>query len=85
VILEEQKDEKLFVATYFIVTNTSNDSWLIDNGCINHMTHNEKLFRELNKIIIFKVKIGDGDFISVKGKYIIVIESLLGLKYTFDF
>jgi len=31
------------------------------------------------------VKIGNGDFISIKGKWTIAIESLLGLKYISNF
>jgi hypothetical protein len=32
------------------------------------MTNNQDLFKELDRTIIFKVKIGNGDYIDVKGK-----------------
>jgi len=48
------------------------------------MTNGQKLFKELNKTIVSKVKIGNSDFISVKGKGTIAIESLKGLKHISD-
>ena len=45
------------------------------------MTNDLKLFKELDKTIVSKVKIGNSDFISVKGKGNVVIESLTSLKY----
>ncbi|KAK2408903.1 THUMP domain-containing protein [Trifolium repens] len=83
-ISTEQQEEELFVATCFATSNSSSDLWLIDSGCSNHMTNDHKLFKELDKTIVSKVKIGNGDFISVKGKGIVAIESLDGLKYISD-
>jgi predicted aspartyl protease len=83
-ISTEQQEEELFVATCFATSNSSSDSWLIDSGCTNHMTNDHKLFKELDKTIVSKVKIGNGDFISVKGKGTVAIESLDGLKYISD-
>ena len=82
--MEEQEEEQLFVATCFSTSNISSDSWLIDNGCTNHMTNDQKLFKELDKTIVSKVKIGNGDFILVMGKWIVAIESLVGLKHISD-
>ena len=78
------QEEQLFVATCFATTNSSSDSWLIDSGCTNHMTNDKELFKELDKTAISKVKIGNGEFISVKGKGTVAIESLTGLKYISD-
>ena len=44
------------------------------------MTNDE----ELDKIVISKVKIGNGEYISVNGKETVAIESLSGLKYNTD-
>jgi hypothetical protein len=44
------------------------ERWLIDNGCINHMTNDRKLFRELDKIVIFKVRIENGAHLKLEGK-----------------
>ncbi|XP_057451592.1 uncharacterized protein LOC130743382 [Lotus japonicus] len=84
VTMEEQEDGLFFVTTCFATSNISSNSWLIDSGCTNHMTNDEKLFIELDKSIVSKVKVGNGDFISVKGKGTVVIESLTGLKYIPD-
>jgi len=48
------------------------------------MTNDHKLFKELDKTVVSKVKIGNGDFISVKGKGTVAIESLSGMKYISD-
>lgn len=82
--LEEQGDKQLFVATCLATSNNSSDSWLIDSGCTNHMTNDQKLFKELGKTIVSKVKIRNGDFISVMGKRIVAIESLVSLKHISD-
>ena len=58
----------------------SSESWLIDNGCTNHMTNNKELFRDLRQTNITKVRIGNGDYISVKGKGTIEIASCSGIK-----
>jgi len=79
--MEQQEKEQLFVATCFATSNSSSDPWLIDSGCTNHMMNDQTLFKELDKTIVSKVKIGNGDFISVKGKRTVAIESLTGLKH----
>ncbi|XP_025984111.1 uncharacterized protein LOC114408300 [Glycine soja] len=84
VSMEQQEEEQLFVATCFATSNSSNDSWLIDSSCTNHMTNDQTLFKELDKTIVSKVKIGNGDSISVKGKETVTIESLTGLKHISD-
>ncbi|KAE8691461.1 transcription factor TCP14-like [Hibiscus syriacus] len=53
--------------------NESNESWLIDSGSTNHMTHDKELFRDLKPTNITKVRIGNGDYISVKGNGTIAI------------
>ncbi|KAL4020423.1 hypothetical protein IC575_019199 [Cucumis melo] len=42
---EEEEEDQLFVATCF-VGGESNESWLIDSGCTNHMTHDKELFKD---------------------------------------
>jgi hypothetical protein len=43
--------------------------------------NNQDLFKELDRTAISKVKIENGDYIDVKGKGIVVLNSLSGLKY----
>jgi hypothetical protein len=47
------------------------------------MTNNQDLFKELDRTVISKVKIENGDYIDVKGKRIVVLNSLSGLKYKY--
>ena len=81
--IDQYHEQQLFVATCFASKNTS-ESWLIDNGYTNHMTYDQELFRKLDKIIISKVRIGNGEYIPIRGKKIVAIESLSSLKLTLD-
>ncbi|KAM3250823.1 hypothetical protein P3L10_004893 [Capsicum annuum] len=51
--INQYEEEQLFVATCFAIKNTSKN-WLIDSECTNHMTSDQKLFKELDKSVIFK-------------------------------
>ncbi|KAK8302351.1 hypothetical protein V6Z12_D04G081400 [Gossypium hirsutum] len=75
----KQKDEFLFTVTCF-----SSDSWLIDSDCTNHMTNDTRIFKELDKTTISEIKVGNGEFIPVKGKGTMAIKSLTGLKQIID-
>ena len=70
-------------ATTCVARKSIFESWLVDNGCTNHRTYDQGLFREIDEIAIFKVCIGNGEYILVKGKITIAIESLTGLKLIF--
>ena len=48
------------------------------------MTYYQGLFRELDKTTVSKVRIGNGEYISTRGKWTIAIESLSGLKLILD-
>ena len=48
------------------------------------MTNNQDLFRELDRTTISKVRIGNGEYIPMKGKWTIAIESQIGLKLIYD-
>ncbi|KAH9805141.1 hypothetical protein KPL71_002337 [Citrus sinensis] len=69
---ENQHEDHLFVATCFSGIESS-ESWLIDSGCTNHMTHNKDLFRELSNANSSKVRVGNGTYIAVKGKGTVAI------------
>ncbi|KAL0420408.1 UNVERIFIED_CONTAM: Retrovirus-related Pol polyprotein from transposon TNT 1-94 [Sesamum latifolium] len=73
-IADQEEEDQLFMATCF-VGNESNESWLIDSGCTNHMTHDKELFRDLKPTKITKFRISDEDYISVKGKGTVAIAS----------
>ncbi|PNX63106.1 retrovirus-related Pol polyprotein from transposon TNT 1-94 [Trifolium pratense] len=78
-VAEDQPlEEQLFVASCF-ATNITTESWLIDSGCTNHMTHDRELFKELDETTISKVRIGNGALIEVKGKGTVAIEGHSGV------
>ncbi|RVW99707.1 Retrovirus-related Pol polyprotein from transposon TNT 1-94 [Vitis vinifera] len=82
-VVDYCQEEQLFAATCFANKSTSK-SWLVDSGCTNHMTNNQDLFRELDRTTISKVRIGNGEYIPVKGKGTVAIESQTGLKLIYD-
>ena len=48
------------------------------------MTYDEELFKELDRTTISKVRIGNGECITVKGKGTVAIESCSGTKIITD-
>ena len=47
-VADQQEEEQLFVTTCF-TSSSSSECWLVDSGCTNHMTHDQELFRELDR------------------------------------
>lgn len=47
---------------------SSPKNWLIDSDHINHKTCDWELFQELDKIVVSKVKIENGSYITAKPK-----------------
>lgn len=77
--IADQEQEQLFVATSY-TSKSSSESWLIDSGCTNHMTSDEKLFRELDRSLKSRVRIENGEYLPATGKGTIAIESFTGTK-----
>ena len=67
------------MATCFASDLTS-ETWLIDSGCTHHMSHAKGMFVKLDKNHSSKVKIGNGDYIKVKGIGDIAIDVGSGRK-----
>ena len=82
-VADQQQEEQLFVATCFVSKHAS-DCWLIDSVCTNHMTNDVNLFKHLDKSSVSKVRIGNGEYIPVKGKGIVAIEGNSGIKLISD-
>ncbi|KAI3423526.1 Protein kinase domain-containing protein [Psidium guajava] len=82
-LVDQEEEDQLFVATCFAGSEAS-ESWLIDSGCTNHMTNDKELFRDLRPTTITKVRIGNGDYISVKGKGTVAITCCSGTKFIHD-
>lgn len=82
-VADQEEEDQLFVATCFAGSEAS-ERWLIDSGCTNHMTNDRELFKDLKPTSITKVRIGNGDYISVKGKGTVAIASCSGTKFISD-
>lgn len=83
-MVDEQEEEQLFVTTCFVSNNSNAEMWLIDSGCTHHMTYDESIFRNLDKSQIFKVRIGNGSFIEVKGRGSVAVDHDSGTKIISD-
>ncbi|CAJ2652705.1 unnamed protein product [Trifolium pratense] len=83
VVEHHQQEEQLFMASCYS-TGSSKETWLIDSGCTNHMTHNVGIFKELDKSFFSKVTIGNGEYVDVKGKGVVAVETPSGIKYISD-
>ena len=66
--------------TNCLPTNSLKETWLVDSACSNHMTTNLELFTMLEEVEGMKVKIGNGDYIEVKGRGTITLETSSGIK-----
>jgi len=54
-VTDQQEKDQFFVATCFLGRESS-ESWLVDSGCTNYVTHDKELFKELRIIEIKRVK-----------------------------
>ena len=77
-LLQEEEDY-IFTATCYSMRSSS-ECWLIDSGCTNHMTYDKTLFKDLKPTNVSKVRIGNGGYISAKGKRTIAISTCSGTK-----
>ena len=57
------------------VSSEASESWLINSGYTNHMTNDKEIFIYLRPTNITKLRIRNGDYISIKGKRTIAIAS----------
>nr|GMC71501.1 Retrovirus-related Pol polyprotein from transposon RE1 [Ipomoea batatas] len=84
---EELPDDRVVekILTFFMHLKLKNKEGstgmkVILSGCTNHMTFDESMFKENDKTVISKVKIGNGHYIEVKGKRTVAIEGPSGIK-----
>ncbi|KAL1214980.1 Retrovirus-related Pol polyprotein from transposon TNT 1-94 [Cardamine amara subsp. amara] len=66
---EEHDGEKkthVFIARQ--ENSSEENSWLIDSGCTNHMTPNEKLFIKINTDFKVPIRVGNGAVLMTGGK-----------------
>jgi len=80
---DDKEENLLFVATCF-ASDITNETWLIDSGCTHHMTHDKDMFVKLDRTHSSKVRIGNGEYIEVKGISDIAINARSGIKIISD-
>ena len=78
-----QEAEQLFVASCGSASSC-NETWLIDSGCTSHMTPNLQSFTSLDMAFQSKVKIGNGEFVDVKGRGDVAVQTQSDTKLIFD-
>ncbi|XP_016679117.1 uncharacterized protein [Gossypium hirsutum] len=82
-VVDQEEEDQLFVITCFSGKESS-ESWLIDSGCTNHMTYDKELFEELRNTEVKRMRIGNGEYLEVKGKGTVAITSYEGTKFVSD-
>ncbi|XP_010436687.1 PREDICTED: uncharacterized protein LOC104720492 [Camelina sativa] len=61
-------------------TTLGADVWLIDSGCTNHMTKEERYFSHINRSIKVPIRVGNGDIVMTAGKGDITVMTSHGKK-----
>ena len=57
---------------------------MIDSGCTHHMSAKLKNFETLDKDYSSKVKLSDGRLVDVKGKGVVIVQTLSSIKLFSD-
>ncbi|KAI5313201.1 hypothetical protein L3X38_042375 [Prunus dulcis] len=55
--------------------------WFVDSACRNHMTSQESVLLNIDRIVTCKVKMGTGDLVQATGKGTLVVETQHGRRY----
>ncbi|XP_024190439.1 uncharacterized protein LOC112194430 [Rosa chinensis] len=66
--IEEQCDTNMFSVSHAAATQVSENVWLVDSACSNHMATNANLLYDIDYNNITKVKMGNGMLVDTKGK-----------------
>jgi len=61
-------------------TNDSADTWLIDSGCTHHLCNDAGMFKTLDESYKSRVKVGNGEFLEVKGRGSVNVQTISGIK-----
>ncbi|XP_023734055.3 uncharacterized protein LOC111881897 [Lactuca sativa] len=77
----QDEEDHMFVASCYSTT-ISPECWLIDSGCINHMCNDISLFKEVFPLKSRRVKVGNGEYVIVKGIGTVAIITTSGPQRT---
>ncbi|XP_017617926.1 uncharacterized protein LOC108462496 [Gossypium arboreum] len=81
-VVEEGSDqeEQVFAVSCTATKRKATKGWLIDSGCINHMTPDAAIFKSIDRSFKTRVKVGNGHFIKAEGKRDMLIDTPTGAK-----
>ena len=79
----ENKDGNLFFACQK-ASEEGKNVWYLDSGCSNHMTGDKDAFLGMDSSFSSKVKLGNGEYVEVKGKGSIGVATKQGNKTIHD-
>ncbi|GKV39615.1 hypothetical protein SLEP1_g47362 [Rubroshorea leprosula] len=73
---------------YKKTTHTENFRWFRPgvqcSGCTHHMTPNESCFKSLDESFTFKVRLGNGELVEVKGRGVAIVDTPTACVSTID-
>ncbi|KAL4354076.1 hypothetical protein GQ457_06G014380 [Hibiscus cannabinus] len=78
------EEEQMFTATCYATSCKTNENWLIDSGCTNHMASDESMFKNIDRTCISRIKIGNGQFIEAKGRGDVLVNTPTCTKIIYD-
>ncbi|XP_016740111.1 uncharacterized protein [Gossypium hirsutum] len=61
-------EEQVFTVSCSANQKKGSKGWLLDSGCINHMSPDATIFKNLDRNCKTKVNVGNGQFIKAEGK-----------------
>ncbi|CAA0830320.1 Unknown protein, partial [Striga hermonthica] len=81
---ENEKGENLLFYANYVTSEEKNDIWFLDSSCSNHMTGDEKKFKNIDGSVKSQVRLGNGDLVEVEGKGSIEVETQKGTRLVED-
>ncbi|XP_017604832.1 uncharacterized protein LOC108451682 [Gossypium arboreum] len=69
----QAQEEHAFTASCSATLNKARCNWLVESGCTHHMAADKKLFKDLDRTFVSKIRIGNGNMIEAKGRGNVVI------------
>jgi len=79
---EHNKEQRLFYANQ--ESPSGGESWYLDSGCSNHMAKDQSIFKDIDKSVNVKVRLGNGAIVESQGKGTIMVETKKGRKFIKD-
>ena len=79
---EHNQEQHLFYANQ--ESPSGGESWYLDSRCSNHMVKDQSIFKDIDKSINVKVRLGNGATMESQGKRTVMVETKKGMKFIND-